>query len=516
MAEFLEFTPSIGALAFSPDGQSLSVAYLDGVVEVRRIEDGELAHRLEHDVIPAAERLTYSPDGAYLATVGIFGSPLAVWRLEDGKLLWQVPNAGWLSPNRASRLSPFSPDGSLLASISRRGIVSLRRTTDGGLVRSLRSGLEDIEEAGFTPDGKMLGLLGGFRTSADDIWEPVIQFRWVSDGALVPDGDVPADQRDLLGVDGGGRAMSDLGPGPVGEGAQVNYMTCGIPPEGHVCGLQGVGVMADGEWLAWGAGGSGLFWWHILEGAIVGADLPEEEYPQVDMSADGETATVCTGAGIEMVNPSEGSRVTVPGRCQRGGAVLSPGGMSLVTWASNRIQRISLPEGTDLGAFLGHQHPVSQVLLSRDGAWMASGAEDSSPGGFRGPSEVIVWELDPPKRVRTLDWWGSIYSLSFSDDAKLIAAGGTSDTARVWRVADGWLLMTLPTAARALAFSPDGELLATGGWDGTIRLWKVPDGTGLTTLSGHTEEIVGLAFTDDGTVLVSASFDGTVKSWGVK
>src|SRR5207245_2818593 len=67
----------------------------------------------------------------------------------------------------------------------------------------------------------------------------------------------------------------------------------------------------------------------------------------------------------------------------------------------------------------------------------------------------------------------------------------------------------------SLVFSPDGKLLATAGVDHTIKLWNVADGKEVATLEGHTARVNVLAFSPDGTLLISAGQDKTVKLWGV-
>ncbi|MCS7287042.1 MAG: DUF1080 domain-containing protein [Anaerolineae bacterium] len=107
------------------------------------------------------------------------------------------------------------------------------------------------------------------------------------------------------------------------------------------------------------------------------------------------------------------------------------------------------------------------------------------------------------------------YSLTFSPDGILLAVGWSDSKARIWRVSDSSLLLTLKheSEVHSLAFSPDGTILASGAKDGSIRLWRVSDGMLLRTLKGHKDRVNSLAFSPDGTLLASASEDGSLRIW---
>ncbi len=114
---------------------------------------------------------------------------------------------------------------------------------------------------------------------------------------------------------------------------------------------------------------------------------------------------------------------------------------------------------------------------------------------------------------------GSVTSLAWSSDSKLLATGASTDnTIRVWNVQsrqishiltghEGWI--------RSLAFAPTGTILASGSTDLTVRIWDAQSGILLQTLKGHTDLIGGVVFTPDGKTLASASRDGSVRLWDV-
>jgi WD40 repeat protein len=52
--------------------------------------------------------------------------------------------------------------------------------------------------------------------------------------------------------------------------------------------------------------------------------------------------------------------------------------------------------------------------------------------------------------------------------------------------------------------------------DKTVKLWSVESQKEVTTLQGHSSEVLSVAFSPDGKYLASGSGDNTVKFWIVE
>ena len=68
----------------------------------------------------------------------------------------------------------------------------------------------------------------------------------------------------------------------------------------------------------------------------------------------------------------------------------------------------------------------------------------------------------------------------------------------------------------SVAFSPDGKMVAAGRGDGRIALWEVASYKRRATLRGHTEEVTSVAFSGDGKLLASRGAEGTVRLWDLR
>ncbi|NEQ30424.1 MAG: hypothetical protein F6K04_05405 [Leptolyngbya sp. SIO4C5] len=70
--------------------------------------------------------------------------------------------------------------------------------------------------------------------------------------------------------------------------------------------------------------------------------------------------------------------------------------------------------------------------------------------------------------------------------------------------------------ANAIAFTPDARLVAAGLSDGTVKLWNAQTGAALRTLSGHQYAVHAIAISPDGRTLASASSDQTIRLWNLQ
>jgi WD40 repeat protein len=113
--------------------------------------------------------------------------------------------------------------------------------------------------------------------------------------------------------------------------------------------------------------------------------------------------------------------------------------------------------------------------------------------------------------------------LSFSADARLLAAHDGIVDLRVWEVATGKEILRLKTprflgygpGMTPLRFSPDGKALALGCPDNRVRVWEVDTGKELHQFGGLRGQMSHLAFTPDGRSLLASGSAGPVLCWNL-
>jgi WD40 repeat protein len=450
-------TADIASVAFSRDGRwlasggGLAVAPMKlGEVKLFRADTGKLVHSLgghSHMV----NSVVFSRDSRRLASAGI-DSVIRLWDVETGKELRQLK--GHKGPIR--RLA-FSPDGQRLASAGFDQTARLWDVESGKPLHTLRGHGALVFGVAFHPKGRLLASAGFDKLIR--VWDVdtgkevrVIPGSrgWIATVAYSPDG------RRLAA--GGGDPLVRVWDADTGQ--EVG------PFRGRDAGVNTLAYSPDGNSLA--AAGS--------DGAVTVWETAARRGMQ---TLDGATS-LTFGAGGRFVAGYKDGRVRVWKRAPAG---------------SGRT-------------FTSHTREVNSVAISRDGRWLASGADDAT---------ARLRDLETGKERHVLRGHkGDVLVVAFSPDSRRLVSAGKDGTARVWDVASGQLLHTLRGSHRVngAAFTPDGRLLATCGLTNPIiSLWGPESGRQVRTLEGHSAGVVGVALSPDGRRLASGSLDGTLKVW---
>ncbi|MEG5058829.1 NACHT domain-containing protein [Microcoleus sp. A2-C5] len=153
---------------------------------------------------------------------------------------------------------------------------------------------------------------------------------------------------------------------------------------------------------------------------------------------------------------------------------------------------------------------VRSVIFSPDGKLLATGDSDGV---------VRLWEASSSREILTCKGHTNVVeSVAFSPDGKILASGSYENTIKLWDVKTGECLKVLQGhtgSVMSVTFNPDGNILASGSFDRTIRLWDIRTGKCLKTLQNHTKVVFSLAFHPAGEILASGSGDKTVRLWNI-
>lgn len=151
---------------------------------------------------------------------------------------------------------------------------------------------------------------------------------------------------------------------------------------------------------------------------------------------------------------------------------------------------------------------ILSIAFSPDGKLLAAGSSNG---------EVRIWQVTDDKQILSyqghLDW---VWSVAFSPNSNVIASSDDNQMVHLWSVSTGQCLNILhghTDWVRAVAFNSDGNVLATASDDQTVRLWDLSTGKCFNTLEGHTNWVRSLAFSPSGRILASGCYDQTVRLW---
>ncbi|CAH8609096.1 unnamed protein product [Schistosoma rodhaini] len=181
---------------------------------------------------------------------------------------------------------------------------------------------------------------------------------------------------------------------------------------------------------------------------------------------------------------------------------------SLIVWD---LRRESGEYGVPVRSLHGHNHFVSDVVMSSDGLYALSGSWDST---------LRLYDLETGKTTRRFcGHEKSVLSVAFSADNRQIVSGSRDKTARLWNTlghckyvfTDGghtdWI--------SCVRFSPntDHPIVVTCGWDKQVKVWGLSDCSLRTTHYGHTGYLNTVTVSPDGSLCASGGKDGQAMLW---
>lgn len=565
---FSGFQGGVTDVTYSPDGQRIVLAQLNGTLQIHQ-PDGTIIATLQSNQ-GRAWGVDFSPDGSQWVSAGS-SDEIKLWS-PDGRLIRTLK-----AHKGGSWRAVFSPDGSMIASCGFDRTVKLW-TRDGKLLRSLPHDDALVFAGAFSPDGQTLAtggadnkirlwrLDGTLLKTLTGHQSTVTSIAYSPNGAEFvsssEDGTVKMWQADgtLL------RTLTDHADATLDVAFSLDGQTFASSSrdntvklwhqdgtllttfQGHEGELRGIAFSPDGSTIASSSLDNTVRFWKpqgvdfikiLRQGSeVVGLAVSPDDQQiatgdrkgnlklwdrngkllkivaahqgvlrRIAYSPDGDTiATASWDFTVKLWSRDGILRQTLTGHTAKvEDVVFSPDGETIVSVAWDGTQRYWNQEGNLIRTIRACSNAVSSLAYSPDGQTIAFGCGDAT-----------IKFVDQAGQVqRTLKGHtASSNSLTFNTDGTLLVSASNDNTARVWQ-RDGRLLTTFTGHSAAVLnakFSPDEHLMASSSNDRTIQLWK-PDGTPIAIINGHKGSINGIAFSKDGKRIISASIDQTTLIW---
>jgi len=164
-------------------------------------------------------------------------------------------------------------------------------------------------------------------------------------------------------------------------------------------------------------------------------------------------------------------------------------------------------------ALRGHNHFVSDVVISSDGQFALSGSWDGT---------LRLWEINSGKTTRRFVGHDKdVLSVAFSVDNRQILSGSRDKTIKIWNTL-GECKYTISASENGhdewvscVRFSPSQTvpLIVSCGWDRRVKVWGLSDFKFRQDLIGHTGYINTVCVSPDGSLCASGGKDGTAMLW---
>lgn len=421
----LEHGTVLWDIEWSPNGALLATGGIDDRVRVWDAATGDL----KHDV--SGRIAAFSPRGDLMATCAALDDPTTVmlWNLADGAKVQRLRGG---HPRLVQRLA-FHPDGRLLASGCRGGLVTVWDTTTGKSTwpPEPECGLPDDDYRRFdygqgpllsaaTSRTSMMYAIGGRSANtlqcfldAEHVYAtigggvPPLAMAITSDGGQAA---VPVAFRDIL------------------IGSTIDAPTYRL--SGHQAAITALAFSPDDKRLASGSADRTLRVWDIAGSRELCKIAHEGEVHCVAFTLDG--TDVLSGD------------------------------------ATGTVRLWDALSGNERMRFAGHEGAVTSAAFSPDGKLLLTGGDDG---------QARLWNADTGGLLRALEHPASVGAVAFSPDGQYAVTGGADGIVRLWHTETGEEARRLVTSQgplRFVGYSYDGRfLLSAGLHDSALWAWSI-------------------------------------------
>lgn len=505
-------------LAFSPDGQVLSVGFLDGALKVWNLqpEPTELFHqKYKHGPGYTA----FSPSGkVFMVGVGQWWSytdrmegalslhELLFYRFPEMTLLKRMTSSGPDSYDLS-----LIPGGPAVESMLIGQGLNLHQVNleSGEITGTLQVG-QTVEMIWPAEDGRNLQVY-----TVDESQGYPYQYEKITVSLETWE----AVNREEVGQ------LSKLKP---------RYLQPPLIAHGHLPPLTNLQVL-ENEIVAWGQYGEVPFWWFPVENQVTSFPIPEGL--SIAFSARDQKLITCKNGTLTLYSINgqpETFTLDEVKTCEK--ILLNHGGDQLAVVSGAELWLTNL-EGTQLRYLQGNHQKVTSIAFSEDDTLFSAGTF----GDYDIAPETFFWNAktglpvgqtrypeDPTQKpikgqpVLQRDS-ASILGLSLSRDNTLAVT--FTENIRIWEIATGkqvgMINYDVDNYIAVGAISPDNRLLVLGDSKGQLRLWSLDTMSEIQTLAAefltaHDGPIQTITFNQAGTAILTGGADGRLHLWGLR
>jgi eukaryotic-like serine/threonine-protein kinase len=513
---FFQATPA-GFVAFAPDSKTLLSAGIDWSVcnpqQLKRwdVDKGEL---LAAFPLRGARLTTWyhlSADGKTLAVCADNDSVVQFYDAQTGQPRYPDPGH-----TRQVHFVAFSPDNKLLASGGYDAVIRLWDLATAKELRKFEGHTNDIKELAFTPDGKTL---------ASASWDATVRLWDVASAKLLWTFAANPDGIERMAMSPDGKILASCGSAkdPKIRLWNIADRTLLRVIDQFKTTVGNVVFSPDGKWLGAMARDGTVGVWD----AVTGAPLRRKE--KVSLAGDG-MAFLSDGDSLILSGPSCSWQVYSVLN-----DVMRPPVRAHVPWyvkidvrKDGRLFATGGPSGTFQLWDPSTQPPqrqtyrlfpyntwVDAAVFSPDGRFVATANPDGTIYLFRfakADQTPLAGLSNPDVAIQAAKQFighkSQRMKVAFSHDGKRAFSASRDGSARIWNVATGTELLSLPhpKGVIELAVSPDDSQLITTCEDLILRVWDVASGKETRRFEGEHGRWE-LSLSPDGTRLMASAND---------